>query len=94
MDLEKEYDRRPRVAVRWVLRKLCVDEWLIHTVMTLYTKACTVVKTDAGLSKSFDVKVCCLLLSWMLSPMRQEVVCFPSCCIVVVCLPRPMEGMG
>ena len=34
-----------------------MDEWLIRTVMSLYTEACTVVKTDAGLSESFDVKV-------------------------------------
>ena len=34
-----------------------VDEWLIRTVMALYTEACTVVRTDAGLSESFEVKV-------------------------------------
>ena len=34
-----------------------VDEWAIFTVMALYTEACTVVKTDAGLSESFEVKV-------------------------------------
>ena len=43
--------------MRWDLRKLGVDEWLIRTVMALYTEACTVVKTDAGLSERFDVKV-------------------------------------
>ena len=42
--------------MRWTLRKLGVDEWLIRTVMALYTKACTVVRTDAGLSESFEVK--------------------------------------
>ena len=42
---------------RWTLRKLGVDEWLIRTVMVLYTEACTVVRTDAGLSESFEVKV-------------------------------------
>ena len=31
--------------------KLGVDEWLNCTVMALYTEACTVVKTDAGLSE-------------------------------------------
>ena len=31
--------------------------WLIRTVMALYTETCTVVRTDAGLSKSFEVKV-------------------------------------
>ena len=43
--------------MRWALRKLGVDEWLIRTVMVLYTEACTVVSTDAGLSASFEVKV-------------------------------------
>ena len=32
--------------------KLGVNEWLIHTVMALYTGACTVVRTDAGLSEN------------------------------------------
>ena len=47
----------PRDVVRWTLSKLGVDEWFIRTFMTLYTEACTVVKTDAGLSERFDVKV-------------------------------------
>ena len=51
MDLEKAFDRVPREVVRWALRKLGVDEWLIRTVMALYTEACTVVRTDAGLSE-------------------------------------------
>ena len=38
VDLEKE-----REVVRLPLRKLGVDEWLIRTVMALYTEACTVV---------------------------------------------------
>ena len=41
----------------WALRKLGVDEWFIRTVMALYTEASTVVKTDAGLSESFNVKL-------------------------------------
>ena len=43
--------------MRWALRKLGVDEWLIRTVMALYTEACTVVRIDAGQSESFEVKV-------------------------------------
>ena len=46
-------------VVRWALRKLGVDKWLIRTVMALYTEACTVVKTDAGLSDSSDSTVVC-----------------------------------
>ena len=57
VDLEKAFDRVPREMVRWALRKLGVDEWLIRTVMTLYTEACTVVRTDAGLSEGFQMKV-------------------------------------
>ena len=43
--------------MRWALQKLGVDEWLIRTHMALYTEACTIVRTDAGLSESFKVKV-------------------------------------
>ena len=57
VDLEKAFDRVPREVVRWALRKLGGDEWLIRTVMALYTEACTVVRTDAGLNESFEVKV-------------------------------------
>ena len=56
MDLEKVFDRVPREVVRWALRKLGVGEWLIRTIMAL-SEACTIVKTDAGLSESFEVKV-------------------------------------
>ena len=57
MDLEKAFDRVPREVVRWALWKLGVDELVIRTVMTLYTEACTVVRTDVGLSENFEVKV-------------------------------------
>ena len=57
VEFEKVFNRVPREVVRWALRKLGVDEWLIRTVMTLYTEACTVVRTDARLSESFEVKV-------------------------------------
>ena len=41
----------PRKVVRLALSNPGVDEWLIRTVMALYTEACTVVKTDAGWTK-------------------------------------------
>ena len=56
-DLEKAFDRFPKEVVRWALRKLGVDEWLIRRVMALCTEAGTVVRTDAGPSESFEVKV-------------------------------------
>ena len=77
MDLEKAFDRVPREVVRWALQKLGVDEWLICTVMVLYTEACTVVRTDAGLSESFEVKVVLhqgLLLSPLLFAAVMDVV--------------------
>ena len=43
--------------MRCALRKLGVDEWLTRTVIALYTEACTVVRTDAGQSENFEVKV-------------------------------------
>ena len=93
MDLGKVFDRVEREVVRWALRKLGVDEWLIRPVMVLYTEACTVVRTGAGLSESFEVKVglhqgsllspLLFAVSWMLSPVRREVVCLPNCCMLV-----------
>ena len=56
VDLEKEFDRVPREVVRWDLKQ-GAGEWPIRTVMAWYTEACIVVRTDAGLSKSFEVKV-------------------------------------
>ena len=57
VDLEKEFDRVPREVVRWALRNLGVAEWLIRTVMALYTETCTIFRTNAGRSESFEVKV-------------------------------------
>ena len=89
VDFEKAFDRVTRAVVRWALRKLGLDEWLIRTVMALYTEACTVVRTDAGLSESFEVKVG-LYQGSVLSPLlfatvmsRREVVCLPSCCMLM-----------
>ena len=70
VNLEKALNRVQREVVRWALGKLGVDEWFINTVMTLYTEACTFVH-------------CCLLLSWMWSPVRLEVICLPSCCMLM-----------
>ena len=57
MDLGKAFDRVPREVEIWDLQNMGVDEWLIRTVMALYTEACTVVRTDVGLSESFEAKV-------------------------------------
>ena len=57
MDLEKVFDRIPREVVRWALRKLEVEEWLVKAVMIMYKKARTMVKTKHGNSEEFEVKV-------------------------------------
>ena len=61
--------------VRWALLKPGVDEWLIRTVMALYTEACTVVRTDAELSESSE--------GWFASMVSTEstvVFCCHGCC--------------
>ena len=57
-----------------------VDDWLIRTVMVLYTEVCTVVKSYAGLSESFDLKVG-LHQGSVLSPLLSVVGCCHECCL-------------
>ena len=57
VDLEKAFDRVPREVVRWTLRQLGVDEWLVQVVMMMYERARTVVRTKQGCSTEFEVKV-------------------------------------
>ena len=56
-DLEKAFDRVPRDVVRWALRQLDVEEWLVQTVIAMYQKAKTTVRTKQGSSEEFEVKV-------------------------------------
>ena len=49
--------RMSREVVRWALRQLGVEEWLVQTVMTMYERARTVVRTKQGYSTEFEVKV-------------------------------------
>ena len=57
VDLEKAFDGVPRTVIRWALRKSGVEEWLVTAVMTLFKDARTVVRSSAGDSNEFDVKV-------------------------------------
>ena len=45
MDLEKAFDRVPRVVIRWAMCKLEVEECLVSAVMSMYTGVKTVVRT-------------------------------------------------
>ena len=42
---EKAFDRVPREVIRWALRMLGVEEWLVSAVMSMYIGAKTVVRT-------------------------------------------------
>ena len=57
VDLEKAFDRVPREVIRWAMRKLGVEEWLVSAVTSMYACAKTVVRTVFGNSKGFEVKV-------------------------------------
>ena len=57
VDLEKAFDRIQRDMVRWALRKLEVEEWLMKAVMIMYKRAKTMVKMKHGNSKEFEGKV-------------------------------------
>jgi len=57
VDLEKAFDRVSREVIRWAMRKLGVEEWLVSAVMSMYTGAKTVIRTVYGNSSGFEVKV-------------------------------------
>jgi len=56
VDLEKAFDTVPTEVIRWAMRKLGVEEWLVSAVMSMYTSAKTVVRTVYGNSNSFEVR--------------------------------------
>ena len=58
----------PREVTRWAMRKLGVAEWMVSAVMALYEGVRTVVRTEDGESKGFEVKVG-LHLGSVLSPL-------------------------
>jgi len=39
VDLEKAFDGVPREVIRWAMRKLEVEEWLVSAVMSMHTGA-------------------------------------------------------
>lgn len=36
MDLEKTFGSVPQKVIWWVLRKICVDEWIVQLVRGMY----------------------------------------------------------
>ena len=57
VDLEKAFDRVPRQVVKWALRKVGVEEWIIQVVMSMYENAKSAVNINGTIGKAFPVKV-------------------------------------
>ena len=54
---KKAFDRVPRDVVRWALRQLGIEGWLVQTVMVTYEKTKDYCKNKQGSSEEFEVKV-------------------------------------
>ena len=57
LDSEKAFDRVPRKAIEWALRRQRIPEPLIRLVICLYTNSKTKVSVADGTSELFDIKV-------------------------------------
>ena len=57
VDLEKAFNRVPRQVIWWAMRKLGVQEWLIHWVQSLYRGARSSMRIGDTNSEEFQVKV-------------------------------------
>ena len=57
VDLEKAFDRIPRKAITWALRRQGVPERLIRLVMILYNGSRSRVRVAGGLSDEFEIGV-------------------------------------
>ena len=54
VDLEKAFDRVPRKVLWWAMRKLGVEEWIIHLVQALYNGANCCTSVNHKLDQPFD----------------------------------------
>ena len=57
VDLEKAFDRVPRDVIWWAMRKLGIDEWLVHLVQSMYKDVRSRVRVGDGYSEEFGVGV-------------------------------------
>ena len=57
VDLEKAFDRVPRLVVKWALRKVGIEEWVIRVVMSMYDNAKSAVNINGTTGEGFNVKV-------------------------------------
>ena len=57
VDLEKAFDKIPRHAIEWALRRQLVPEWLIRAVMGLYSNSLSHVRFAGDMSEAFPIGV-------------------------------------
>ena len=57
VDLEKAFDKVPRQAIEWALRRQLVPEWLVRAVMGLYHHSSSQVRFAGAMSGSFPIGV-------------------------------------
>jgi len=55
VDLEKAFDGVSREVVKWAMRKLGIEEWLVRVVMAMYEGVTTQVRVSGGLSEEVSV---------------------------------------
>ena len=57
VDLEKAFDKVPRPAIRWALRRQRVPESLIDLDMALYSETRSRVRVTGEISDSFEIGI-------------------------------------
>ena len=57
VDLEKAFDRVPRKILWWAMRRICIDEWIVHVVQSMYNNARSKVRVGNSYSEEFEVGV-------------------------------------
>ena len=57
VDLEKAFDKIPRTAIRWALRRQSVPERLINSVMALYRETRSLVRVVGETSVDIGIEV-------------------------------------
>ena len=57
VDMEKAFDRVPRKAMEWAMKKRGLSEVMVWAVMSLYDGANTRVRVGSTYSKEFEIKV-------------------------------------
>lgn len=57
VDLEKAYDRVPRKVLWWAMREKGMPEKYVRLIQSMYDRASTHVRSEAGVTDKFNVAV-------------------------------------